>query len=123
MLKILILIGLLIIAALQSCGLYSEGDEPVTPERFAAETVLQNDALQTIKNQSVILRVLHNDQTLPNSTLVFGSPANGSIQIDSSGGFLYVPDADFTGSDKFTYRVCAAGNCKHAVVEISVTEK
>lgn len=37
-------------------------------------------------------------------TAVLGfAPSNGSLSLDSDGAFLYVPDADFRGTDTFTY--------------------
>ncbi|MCA9245735.1 MAG: tandem-95 repeat protein [Planctomycetales bacterium] len=37
------------------------------------------------------------------ATLVTG-PANGAVSLDSDGSFLYTPNANFNGSDSFTYR-------------------
>ncbi|MFC5269164.1 Ig-like domain-containing protein [Adhaeribacter terreus] len=121
MIKILILIGLLIIAALQACDFNMEGEEVISPAKFTAETKLENDYLRTHINQSLPLNVLANDAKLPNSTLVFSEPENGTIQIDSmAGGFLYVPAKDFKGKEIFKYRVCGAGPCEYATVEIMV---
>jgi hypothetical protein len=119
--KIIILIGLLIIAALQACDFNSGEEEMVSPAKFISETRLKDDFLQTVRNQALPLQVLANDKKLPGSTLVFSEPKNGSIQIDSAaGGFLYVPAKDFLGKETFQYRVCGAGSCKFATVEILV---
>ncbi|MBK0401542.1 hypothetical protein I5M27_01015 [Adhaeribacter sp. BT258] len=119
--KIMILIGLLIIAALQACDLNMEGEEEITPAKFTAETRLANDYLQTKINQALPLHVLANDVKLPNSTLVFSEPKNGTIQIDATaGGFLYVPAKGFKGKETFKYRVCGPGPCEYATVEIVV---
>jgi hypothetical protein len=119
--KIIILIGLLIIAALQACDLNMEGEETITPAKFTAETRLENDFFRTQINRALPLNVLANDVKLPNSTLVFSEPQNGSIQIDAkAGGFLYVPAKGFKGKETFQYRVCGAGPCEYATVEILV---
>ena len=34
-----------------------------------------------------------------------GAPENGSVVIQQDGSFVYTPNANFFGSDKFTYRV------------------
>lgn len=37
-------------------------------------------------------------------------PANGELKLNSDGSFRYVPKADFTGSDTFTYRASLASS-------------
>lgn len=39
------------------------------------------------------------------TTVVVGSPANGSLLNNGDGSFQYTPDPDFFGTDTFTYRV------------------
>ena len=36
-------------------------------------------------------------------------PLNGSLILDADGGFSYTPNAGFSGSDTFSYRVCDDG--------------
>jgi VCBS repeat-containing protein len=38
-------------------------------------------------------------------TLVLSAPADGVLQPLGSGRYRYIPDADFSGTDSFTYRV------------------
>ena len=116
--KIIILIGLLIIAALQACS-YSVAEE-ISPDKFAADTELKDDFLKTNTNEALLLTVLENDARVLNSTLVFGEPQHGAIHIDSARGFIYVPAKGFKGKDSFQYRICGAGPCEHATVTIAV---
>ena len=52
--------------------------------------------------------VLANDTDLdadPLSASVATDPLSGTLDLNSDGSFTYVPDADFSGSDTFTYQV------------------
>ncbi|MCA9170631.1 MAG: tandem-95 repeat protein, partial [Planctomycetales bacterium] len=51
--------------------------------------------------------VLANDLELdtdPASAELVSAPQHGTLQLSSRGGFTYVPEADFTGYDEFSYR-------------------
>ncbi len=51
--------------------------------------------------------VLANDSDVDGETLtatLTAEPANGEVSFDSDGSFVYKPDDDFNGTDKFTYR-------------------
>ena len=43
------------------------------------------------------------------ATLVTG-PAHGDLTLNSDGSFTYTPDADYNGTDTFTYKVSDEGN-------------
>jgi len=46
---------------------------------------------------------------------------NGTLILNSDGTYTYTPDADFNGTDSFTYQVCDAdGDCDIATVIITV---
>ncbi|MEP0337182.1 MAG: LamG-like jellyroll fold domain-containing protein [Alphaproteobacteria bacterium] len=50
-----------------------------------------------------------------------GQAANGTVTIQSNGDFSYVPNAEFSGTDSFTFRVTdAAGIASTATVTITV---
>ena len=54
---------------------------------------------------------------------VTSGPSNGSTSVNVDGSIDYTPDADFSGSDRFTYEVCdLAGDCDSATVTITVNE-
>jgi gliding motility-associated-like protein len=53
--------------------------------------------------------LLKNDADPDNNTLtatVVSSPANGTLILNSDGGFTYTPSDNFTGRDSFTYSAC-----------------
>jgi VCBS repeat-containing protein len=55
-----------------------------------------------------------------NTTPVSG-PANGALTLNSDGTFTYTPNADFNGSDAFTYEVTdASGDVAQANVTITI---
>ncbi|WP_118972316.1 Ig-like domain-containing protein [Taibaiella koreensis] len=54
-------------------------------------------------------------------SLVAG-PAHGTVTVDTSGTFAYVPNADFNGADTFIYQLCDIdGDCDTAMVFLSIT--
>ena len=56
-----------------------------------------------------------------NTTPIVG-PTNGTLSLSSNGLFTYTPDADFNGSDSFTYEVNDGnGTIAEATVNITVT--
>ena len=70
--------------------------------------------------------VLANDTDVDGDPLTAVSwltgPANGTLTLNADGSFTYTPDADFNGTDSFTYRAndgTADGNT--ATVTITVT--
>jgi len=51
-----------------------------------------------------------------------GSPANGTVQINSDGSYTYTPADDFSGTDSFTYQVTDdSGATSTATVSVTVT--
>ena len=58
-------------------------------------------------------------------TTPVSGPANGTLQINADGTYVYTPTADFNGTDSFVYRVCDNGSpaseCAEATVTITVT--
>ena len=52
--------------------------------------------------------MLANDTDADGSTLtaiVVSQPANGTLSLNANGSFTYTPNADFNGTDSFTYKV------------------
>jgi VCBS repeat-containing protein len=57
------------------------------------------------------------------ATLISG-PANGTLSLDDSGAFSYTPNADFTGTDSFTYQADdgqLAGNIATVTLNVHAT--
>jgi VCBS repeat-containing protein len=69
--------------------------------------------------------VLGNDTDLDSGTLtaaVVTGPAHGTLTLNADGSFAYTPDANFTGSDSFTYRASDGTlDSDPATVTITVT--
>ncbi|MEZ6120177.1 MAG: tandem-95 repeat protein [Pirellulaceae bacterium] len=69
--------------------------------------------------------LLANDVDPQGDTLVpvvVNSPSNGTLTLQSDGGFTYQPDADFFGSDQFSYYVTdGVQNSETVTVDITVT--
>ena len=70
--------------------------------------------------------VLSNDTDVDGDDLtaiVASEPSNGTLVLNSDGTFTYTPNADFSGTDSFTYRVSDGTDTSSPVtVEITVNE-
>jgi VCBS repeat-containing protein len=68
--------------------------------------------------------VLNNDSDpngdVLNATIV-SNPTDGSLTLNATGSFIYDPDADFTGTDSFTYSATDGTLTDTATVSINVT--
>jgi len=68
--------------------------------------------------------VLINDTDAQGSTLtaiLINGPANGTLQLNSNGGFTYTPNTGFNGTDGFTYMANdGVSNSSPATVSLSV---
>ena len=72
--------------------------------------VAVNDNATTEEDTPVDIDVLSNDNDIdgtlvPSSLTIFSNPGNGVVVINTGGIVTYTPDADFIGSDNFTYKV------------------
>ncbi|MCU4157655.1 tandem-95 repeat protein [Carboxylicivirga sp. A043] len=66
------------------------------------------------------------DDALTIKTTPVADVTNGTLVINTDGTYVYTPDADFHGTDEFTYEVCDNGTpsmCASAQVTIVVIEK
>ena len=68
--------------------------------------------------------VLGNDSDVegsPLTALLVAGPGNGSLSLNANGSFVYTPNANFNGTDSFTYRANdGAANSNVATVTITV---
>ena len=88
--------------------------------------VAVNDAATTDEDTAVSGNVLGNDTDVDAGTTLTAtlgaSPAHGTVTLAADGSFTYTPNADFNGTDSFTYTAsdgAAASNV--ATVTITVT--
>lgn len=66
---------------------------------------VNEDAVLTVSQGS---GVLFNDSDVDGNTLTVGvvaQPLNGTLSLSANGSFVYTPDANFNGTDTFTYQV------------------
>ncbi|WP_319503651.1 Ig-like domain-containing protein [uncultured Draconibacterium sp.] len=91
-------------------------------------TVAVEDSLSVEMDGELVGDVSENDYDPEGdnqSFTVLDSTLNGTVTMDSSGKFVYVPDPGFTGDDSFVYEVCDDGvpmACDTANVHIVVEE-
>ena len=88
--------------------------------------VAVNDSATTAEDTAVSGNVLTNDTDADAGTTLTAtlgaSPAHGTVALAADGSFTYTPNADFNGTDSFTYTASdgtAASNV--ATVTITVT--
>src|SRR5262249_45715861 len=91
---------------------------------------IANDSATTAEDTAVSINVLANDSfsSTPAITSV-GVAAHGTVSINNAGTpgntaddyVVYTPNADYNGSDSFTYTVTAGGGIQTATVTVNVT--
>lgn len=91
--------------------------------------VAQSDAYTTTEDTPLVVDVangvLSNDTDAngdPLTAVVVTNPAHGTLTLNADGSFTYTPNANFAGTDTFTYRANdGLGNSEPATVTITVT--
>jgi VCBS repeat-containing protein len=84
------------------------------------------DAYETMANEVLIVPapgVLGNDEDLDGDTITASlseAPANGSLTLDADGSFVYLPESDFAGEDRFTY-IATDGSDSSEAATVTVT--
>src|SRR5204862_7146935 len=72
--------------------------------------VAVNDSYSTNEDVALVIPVagvLANDTDIDANTLssiLVSGPAHGSLVLNSNGSFTYTPNANYNGSDSFTYK-------------------
>ena len=83
-----------------------------------------NDSFSTSEDTAVSGSVAANDNDPDGDTVTFAQntgPSNGSLSFASDGSFTYTPDADFFGTDSFTYTITDADGANDtATVTITI---
>lgn len=94
--------------------------------------VADDETLTVAEDSSGSVDVLAGDTDVEGDSLtVTGTTdgANGTVVINADGTVTYTPDADYAGTDSFTYTVCddhattpaSAAGCATATVDVTVT--
>lgn len=83
------------------------------------------DNVNTTEDTAVTFNVLENDTDLDNilsTTTVATAPTHGTLNALGNGTYRYTPNANYFGTDSFSYRVSDAGGLKSlATVDLSIT--
>lgn len=93
---------------------------------FNAPTVANADTATTGEDNSVVINVLANDSNAGGavgdlSPTVVAGPANGTVTVNDEDGTLrYTPNANFHGTDTFSYTV-TGGSSNAAPTSVTVT--
>ncbi|TWT97586.1 Peptidyl-prolyl cis-trans isomerase A precursor [Botrimarina colliarenosi] len=97
----------------------SVNDNPtVTDDTY---TVSEDGTLTVAVGEGVLANDSDIDSTVLGVTVVTG-PAKGTLTLNADGSFTYTPNADFFGTDTFTYRTSdGAGGMNDGQVTINVT--
>jgi gliding motility-associated-like protein len=86
--------------------------------------VAVDDITEVNPGTGVTITVLINDSGLEDGGLVVSAvtlPVHGSILVIADNTITYTPEAGYSGTDEFIYKVCDAnGDCASAVVSITV---
>jgi len=98
---------------------YADGIANIPPVAAA-------DNYSTPKNTALNVAatgVLANDSDAdgqPLSAVLVTGPANGTLTLNANGGFTYLPAANYTGADSFTYQ-CSDGLAASPITTVSIT--
>jgi hypothetical protein len=87
--------------------------------------VAVNDVYSVAKNvtltESSDTGVLSNDEFSGHAKLVL-SPGHGFLDLSTNGAFTYEPNADFVGTDTFTYQACVdPSSCNPTPATVTIT--
>jgi hypothetical protein len=84
--------------------------------------MVKHDRFYTSRNDVLSINVLDNDLVNNKPIQSYTQAQNGTLTYLGSGEFIYTPNYNFSGTDYFTYRVCALSNinCEVARVDIVV---
>lgn len=88
--------------------------------------VAEGDSYATDENTPLVIDipgVLANDSDLegdPLSAVLVNGPAHGTVSLAADGSFTYVPAANFSGSDSFTYQA-SDGSLQSDETTVSIT--
>ncbi len=85
------------------------------------------DSTTTLENQAVTIDVATNDQDIDNpldlgSVAIANPPDNGSVNINpNTGEITYTPDANFNGTEDFTYQISDVDGATSNEAPVTIT--
>jgi hypothetical protein len=86
--------------------------------------VARDDLASTLKGEAVVIQVLANDSNIngnPLTVTAMKQAGNGTVVINADSTVKYTPNADFIGSDSFTYTISnGQGGTATATVTVNV---
>ena len=98
----------------------------VVSKDLSIKPIIRDDAYPTACPGFVYVdNVADNDENLVDPTFsILLNPANGSIDLDQDGEFIYTPNSTFCGTDQFVYQVCNEGSncCASATVTLDLAD-
>ncbi len=104
-------------ALLSSCGGSDHKKPPkenMAPTATASTFTAQADTTYTGK-------LMGSDAEMDKLTFTVAvAPTKGTLKLESDGSFTYIPSAEFTGSDKFSFAV-SDGNSLSAPADVTIT--
>ncbi|MBT5353234.1 MAG: tandem-95 repeat protein, partial [Rhodospirillales bacterium] len=96
----------------------------LTVDPASDNPVAVDDTATVGEDSSVVIDVLGNDSDADGTVSVSGidtQPAHGTVSIGEDGQITYTPDADYNGTDSFTYEIADEdGNTTTATVNLTV---
>lgn len=84
---------------------------------------ITGDVFSTNEDTPLSASVAANDlsRDLPNIWTALTNPGHGTLAFNTDGSFLFTPQADYNGTESFTYRLCDGdGDCVTASVTITI---
>jgi VCBS repeat-containing protein len=96
---------------------------PWTVSNTNRPPVAVDDSATTNQGTPVTIGVLANDSDPdgdPLTAILVNGPSHGTLTLNADGSFTYMPDADYGGSDTFTY-VASDGTVDSNVATVTIT--
>lgn len=99
-------------------------DEALVTIHVYSEVIAVDDNMEVMRNESVIVDVLANDQGIESiipEVSIFYTPSHGMAIVNPDNTVTYTPNLDYFGDDAFEYKVCSQyGYCSEAKVNFDV---
>ncbi|BAJ00515.1 Ig-like domain-containing protein [Shewanella violacea] len=106
-------------------GVTSEANVQITIDSINDRPMAQDDGAVLDEDSLITLDILANDTDLDgaldvSSVIIINAPTSGIVEVNSDGSLLYIPDANFNGSDSFSYQVSDDGGGSSEIAFVSL---